>query len=739
MVERVGYSNSARAARSSREDAQRRAEELERRRLEAEQRQLEGAARRRRPPRGGAEDPVPRRRRHAWEGEGEEEHEPAAEFLGLREHLESRLGGVEAHLEQQQAEVGRLGELSARMQSLEVLAERQHDLISGLTSLTARLSQELAALRLDHAALQEGHGSLLRSCGALPADLGGSRRGRALAPMRRVLAEDGAMAALRRLAGDGGVAAARLAAASRSLWGLRARPPASRSAEPSPRPEASRQLDEGAWRRLASHEPTAETLDLWARSATVQTVLSNFWVEAVAGSAGVLTFRDVRALLGQLGLSMERFVSKFTCLPAVGHGWGAEQLESLTREILERFESDGAAGHAAAAGGGGGVGAAADGALKCRDVFRLLELIGYPLQRFKARFKGGAGDDGDAPPQQLQLGDYCIRRLLARGARGVCYEGQLAADEKVRVALKWPAPEAEVSTLRDIHRRASAGQCGLPRFLASGTHGGHPYLVTELLGAPLTRVFQRLGRRPPRQRLAALRVIGRLLLRRIEALHRSGFIHCDISPENVMLGPAPDGSGEGVSVSLYLIDFEHAQRHPGGRELDPACGSAEWSSVRSADGGERRPEDDLEALGWMLLHGHVGALPWFAGLNEAYKDWDSTWIRNQAVKQAQRAKVLLLDSGLQALGASCSAPVPEEIDKFIRACGRRPCAEGSRGPPYLALMALLGGDAGLSGREAEQQEPPTQNSAPGRQRHSHPAGPGCHLAARSRSGSQVAL
>ncbi|CAK0831367.1 unnamed protein product [Prorocentrum cordatum] len=148
-----------------------------------------------------------------------------------------------------------------------------------------------------------------------------------------------------------------------------------------------------------------------------------------------------------------------------------------------------------------------------------------------------------------------------------------------------------------------------------------------------------MGGHPLDRKWAALRVVGRLALRRLQRLHELGFLHRDVSPENILLGRAR-GSDE---ATLYLIDYEHAQKYPGGgRAAESDVGSVEWSSIRSADGGEPRPIDDVEALGWVLLHGMFGRLPWFDWLARAYKDYDwdadSKWSRVQAIRQAQLAK-----------------------------------------------------------------------------------------------------
>lgn len=228
-------------------------------------------------------------------------------------------------------------------------------------------------------------------------------------------------------------------------------------------------------------------------------------------------------------------------------------------------------------------------------------------------------------------------------------------------------------------------------------------------------------------------VLGRLMVRRLQSLHSAGLVHCDISPENILLGPPPSSTGSSSAYfAPFLVDFGHAKRFPGGVTLAASdAGSIEWSSIRSATSREPVPEDDLQALGWVLLNGVFGELPWFKMLVGAYKDWDSRFTRDQMVRQAQQAKIQLLKAGWQSFGLT-RTQVPEELDQFIRVCcpegslpelaGTQPHESGSgdatedkdrssgaqggrrRGPDYSMLAGLLGSDTKLSQAEAEVQD-----------------------------------
>lgn len=405
------------------------------------------------------------------------------------------------------------------------------------------------------------------------------------------------------------------------------------------------------------------------------------------GVPEVINFSDVYSLFNQIELTLEQFVSKFTYLPSVSGALKTSDLKEKANFILRRVASEQVDG---------------EERIATKDVYRLLELVGFPLARFKAIFK--SEDEGEGKPEtQLKIGSYHIRRQIGQGFHGVCcYLGEKASDSSERVAVKWPASKDEISVLQDIHNKAGKDVLGVPRLIDHGIYDGQPYLVTDLLGSTLSSVFELISHQPPAARWPSLRLIGRLVVRRLQALHASGFVHCDMSPDNVLVGHAPHGGKDSPRLTLLLIDFELAQRCPGGKRLEPDQGSAEWSSIRSAEGGERLPEDDLEAVGWVLLNGLTGALPWFEWLQAAYKDWDSKYVRRQATRQVQRAKMLILEEGWVALSKK-PLKLPEDLARFLCAC-RQPRPEGRSLPDYEGLLGVLGQEAGLAAGEADRRD-----------------------------------
>lgn len=445
-------------------------------------------------------------------------------------------------------------------------------------------------------------------------------------------------------------------------------------------------LDE-LWQK-AVVEPPPPVIARWARSEPVREVLRHFVLEARVGDADLLPFRDVYKLLEAFCFSQKKLVSHIMGDAA------AKDADRLADGILRKFAS---------------APTTREGTMRFRDLFRLLEAMGITIRRFLSKFCDGCAYflDIDAPrtPSGPRLGNYLISREIGSGFYGpCCYMAEHAVTRK-RVAIKWPVKREELAVVQDIHKQRGVTP-GISAVLACGMFDGMPYMVTDLLGSPFNRIFERLQEHPLEGRWSAVQVLGRLMVRRLEAVHKCGFVHCDVSPENLLLGPAKWPVGVAGQTAPYLIDFGLARRHPGGTSLPGDQGSIEWNSIRSADGGRRIPADDLEALGWVMVQGIFGDLPWFEWLCSAYSHWDVRSNRERVVKRVREAKLQLLTQGWDSMekGWRKFSDMPEGLDKFLRACGADRPAEPAPTPDCKVLLQLLGGDPGLDAEAAEEED-----------------------------------
>merc|ERR1712150_373576 len=242
--------------------------------------------------------------------------------------------------------------------------------------------------------------------------------------------------------------------------------------------------------------------------------------------------------------------------------------------------------------------------LRFHDVYRLLESIGMDLRTFIVSITHGQCDDKTSLVEDWVEGPsgYRILRSIGSGLGGAVVYLAEHQFRRTKVALKWPVNIDEWKMLKSLHV-AVPHSAGMPDLVDSGTHEGLPFVAMELLGVDLARIFDRLRWHPLSLRWPAIKVLGRLVLRRLETLHGCGFVHCDVSPYNMLLGRARVKGPGTADVAPYLIDLGQARPHPG---MVPQRGdqpSMEFSSIRSGDGGVPVPADDLEALGWTMVYG----------------------------------------------------------------------------------------------------------------------------------------
>lgn len=298
------------------------------------------------------------------------------------------------------------------------------------------------------------------------------------------------------------------------------------------------------------------------------------------------------------------------------------------------------------------------------------------------------------------LGKYHVIRTIGSGFTGPCVYEAMDTVSSTKVALKWPAHKEEAAILKEIAEKSEGGCRGIPKLLGNGRYENRHFVVMELFREPLQRFFPRIWAKPRQERWQVTSLLGRLLLRRLEGMHGAGFVHCDLSPENVLLGR--HGSTE---YDPHILDFGLARKYPGAGSLAGEHGSGEWSSINSAEGGERRPEDDLEALGWLLMNCMHSVLPWFAVLENAYESWHIPAKRVTAVKQVQSMKRAFMVDGWKSVGFKwCEEqpPPPEELLRFI--WSSRVEVTPPERPDYAKLAGILGASPDLDADAAEAEE-----------------------------------
>jgi serine/threonine protein kinase len=252
----------------------------------------------------------------------------------------------------------------------------------------------------------------------------------------------------------------------------------------------------------------------------------------------------------------------------------------------------------------------------------LLELGGRSPGGTRRRW-GTAGEGHPTVPEQLAgrwpgepgghlvAGRFRLRSLLGRGGMGRVW---LANDELLDrpVAVKQlllhglePAEmraQAWVCALREARAAARVDHTGVVRIYDIVQEKGCPWIVMEpLSGRTLQQALNAAGPLPVRQ----VTRVGLRLVDVLQATHRAGIVHRDVTPGNVHLC----GGGR-----VVLTDFGIACTTD---DASPAAGTFSgtpaYISPERLDGGDFGPACDLFSLGATLFTAVEGKPPFDRG------------------------------------------------------------------------------------------------------------------------------
>ncbi|KAI7854397.1 kinase-like domain-containing protein [Circinella umbellata] len=136
-------------------------------------------------------------------------------------------------------------------------------------------------------------------------------------------------------------------------------------------------------------------------------------------------------------------------------------------------------------------------------------------------------------------------------------------------------------------------------------------MVMELMGPSLEDLFSMCKRK---FNLKTVLMLGKQMLLRLETMHKQGWVHRDIKPDNFAMG-VENGSDKLVHILDFGLakrfKYEHKNVHvPFKDGRSSVIGTARYTSINSHLGVEQTRRDDLEALGYTLVYFFRGKLPW---------------------------------------------------------------------------------------------------------------------------------
>lgn len=291
-----------------------------------------------------------------------------------------------------------------------------------------------------------------------------------------------------------------------------------------------------------------------------------------------------------------------------------------------------------------------------------------------------------APGDVIGGGRFIVQEHIGRGAVGEVWrvtDGLLERDlavKIVRIQDRVSVAERDELTARVLREARAAREAGdrclhiVRIFDVASLPSGDPFIVMEFLDGSTLRQWLSLCA-PADWRI--VRAIGRQCAAALRALHRKGFIHRDIKPDNVFALEDEDG---GEVPFIRLIDFGLAKDLEAGKltRTHASIGTQRYMAPELFFARGSTPETDIFSVGVILFEALAGKNPMPVAAEElaaAYRD------------------------GFESLAELC----PEQPQWLTGLIDRCLALDPAERPDAEQLLAAL--EAGLDGIELPALEP----------------------------------
>jgi len=263
------------------------------------------------------------------------------------------------------------------------------------------------------------------------------------------------------------------------------------------------------------------------------------------------------------------------------------------------------------------------------------------------------------------IGGYKVTGVLGRGGSGAVYrvvdsEGHSAALKLVDAkadAVAATRLEREVAALQSLRHRA------VPRVIDAELDGDETFVVFELVhGDSLFHYIQEHGPLDGEE----LASFAEQMASALEAAHAAGVVHRDVTPSNVMMGPA----------GPVLIDFglSHRQNDERLTRDGLVSGTAGYVAPEVIDGADPGPSADVWSWAATVAYAMSGTAPFGSGSKAIGRTLDSNLTlasvtgshavaaalgRKISARPGMRDVVAALRGATTVLDSSAQAPVME--------------------------------------------------------------------------------
>ena len=293
---------------------------------------------------------------------------------------------------------------------------------------------------------------------------------------------------------------------------------------------------------------------------------------------------------------------------------------------------------------------------------------------------------------------YRVERRLARGGMSTVYEGtDLRLDRRVAIKVMAEAlasdPAFIASFIREARSAARLAHLNVVSVSDQGEDDGLVFLVMELVqGQTLREVIHEQGRLSPAQAFAVLAPT----LSGLSAAHRTGLIHRDVKPENILL------SSDGL-VKVADFGLARAVADTGTTSVTSGVllGTVAYLAPEQIERGKADARSDVYAAGIVLYEMLTGRPPYSGdtALSVAYQH-----VNNDV-----------------PLPSSTVPTIPVEIDALVSSATRRdPAARPLDAGAFLAELFDVSTDLGMPrvtvpvrGRDSSARTGPTSHLGAG--------------------------
>ena len=208
---------------------------------------------------------------------------------------------------------------------------------------------------------------------------------------------------------------------------------------------------------------------------------------------------------------------------------------------------------------------------------------------------------------------YQITKIIEKTKYLQIYEGKnILSDELIIIKVEQKKDKKKKGILEtESYYLNYLKSQGIPSIQKIGYFRNNIISIQSLLGLSLTQLFiKNFGK----LKLKDIALISIQLLERIKFIHSKNIIHCDICPNNFVLG-----IGRFQNI-IYMTHFNSAKSYKDKSTLEHIkikykasnkfTGNYIFASVNALRGLELSRRDDLESLGYILIYFLKGSLPW---------------------------------------------------------------------------------------------------------------------------------